>query len=169
LGKRSFGWTMLSLGLMICWPCIIVYQYSETNVMHFLFSLLRIKGLYMFRALLAHPQEALYKRHLVYCMRVVSVGCTRTEVPLHGTGYIAYMLCQLAATRIGGELQSWCSQLTTCTQYTKSRLCSASWGWASNARNMQRPLILNKLNKECITLVSLYWYTMMHGQQNIKL
>jgi hypothetical protein len=26
------------------------YQYSETNVMHFLFSLLRIKGLYMFRA-----------------------------------------------------------------------------------------------------------------------
>jgi hypothetical protein len=27
------------------------YQYSETNMMHFLFSLLRIKGLYMFRAL----------------------------------------------------------------------------------------------------------------------
>jgi hypothetical protein len=34
-------------------------QYSETNVMHFLFSLLRNKSLYMFRALLAHPQEAL--------------------------------------------------------------------------------------------------------------
>jgi hypothetical protein len=34
-------------------------RYSETNVMHFLFSLLRIKGLYMFRALLAHPQEVL--------------------------------------------------------------------------------------------------------------
>jgi hypothetical protein len=32
-------------------------QYSETNVMHFLFSSLRIKGLYMFRALLAYPQE----------------------------------------------------------------------------------------------------------------
>jgi hypothetical protein len=46
------------------------YQYSETNVMHFLFNLLRIKGLYMFRALLAHPQEALHKRHLVYCVRV---------------------------------------------------------------------------------------------------
>jgi hypothetical protein len=28
-------------------------QYSETDVMHFLFSLLRIKGLYVFRALLA--------------------------------------------------------------------------------------------------------------------
>jgi hypothetical protein len=32
---------------MFCWPCIIVYQYSETNVMH---CLLRIKGLCMFRA-----------------------------------------------------------------------------------------------------------------------
>jgi hypothetical protein len=36
-----------------------VYQYSETNFMHFLFNLLRIKGLYMFRELLVHPQEAL--------------------------------------------------------------------------------------------------------------
>jgi hypothetical protein len=36
---------------------ITVCQYSETNVMHFLCSLLRIKGLYMFRAVLAHPQE----------------------------------------------------------------------------------------------------------------
>jgi hypothetical protein len=44
---------------MFCWPCIIVHPYNETNVMHFLFNLLKIKGLYMFRALLAHPQEAL--------------------------------------------------------------------------------------------------------------
>jgi hypothetical protein len=51
------------------------YQYSETNVMHFLFSLLKIKGLYMYRALLAHPQEVLHKRHLVYCVRVMSFGC----------------------------------------------------------------------------------------------
>jgi hypothetical protein len=29
----------------------------------------------MFRALLAHPQEALRKRHLVYCVRIMSVGC----------------------------------------------------------------------------------------------
>jgi hypothetical protein len=55
------------------------YQYSETNVMYFLFSLLRIKGLYIFRALLAHPQEALHKQHLVYCVRVMSVGCTRYQ------------------------------------------------------------------------------------------
>jgi hypothetical protein len=45
-------------------------QYSESNVMHFVFNLLRIKGLYMFRALLGHPQEVLHKQHLVYCVRV---------------------------------------------------------------------------------------------------
>jgi hypothetical protein len=56
-----------------------VFQYSETNVMCFLFSLLRIKGPYMFRALLAHPQEVLHERHLVYCLRVMSVGYTRIE------------------------------------------------------------------------------------------
>jgi hypothetical protein len=70
--------------LMFCWPCIIVHQYSETNVMHFLFNLLRINGLYMFRPLLAHPQEALHS----------------------GTWYIACVLCQLAATRTGVELVS---------------------------------------------------------------
>jgi hypothetical protein len=55
-------------------PTKYVYQYSETNVMHFLFNLLRIIGLYMFRALLAHPQEAL------------TSDCW----------YIACVLCQLA-------------------------------------------------------------------------
>jgi hypothetical protein len=64
--------------------CITVYQYSETNVMHFLFSLLRIKGLYMFRALLAHPRRR----------------CTSD------TWYIACILCQLAATSIGVEFRS---------------------------------------------------------------
>jgi hypothetical protein len=33
----------------------------------------------MFGALLAHNQEALHKRHLVYRVRVMSVGCTRIE------------------------------------------------------------------------------------------
>jgi hypothetical protein len=55
--------------LRIKHPCcqyhmLIVHQYTETNVMHFLFSLLRIKGLYMFRALLAHLQVPLVK-HLL--------------------------------------------------------------------------------------------------------
>jgi hypothetical protein len=63
--------------LMYCWPCIIVYQYSETNVMHVSFNLLRNKSLYMCRALLVHPQEVLHKQHLVYCLRVMSVDCTR--------------------------------------------------------------------------------------------
>jgi hypothetical protein len=62
--------------LMFCWPCIIMCQYDETNLMHLSFSLLRIKDHYMFRALLAHPQKALHKRHLLYCVRVMSVGCT---------------------------------------------------------------------------------------------
>jgi hypothetical protein len=56
---------------------LIVHQYSETNVMHFLFNLLRIKGLYMFRGLLFYPHEAPYKHHLVDCGRVMSVACTR--------------------------------------------------------------------------------------------
>jgi hypothetical protein len=72
---------VMSLG---CARTEVELKSSETNVMHFLFNLLRIKGLYMFRALLAYPQEALNKRHLVYCVRVMSVGCTRIpgEVPL---------------------------------------------------------------------------------------
>jgi hypothetical protein len=67
------------------------YQYSETNVMHCLFSLLKIKGLYMFREFLAHPQEALHKRYLVYFVSVMSVGCYQDGVE---------------------PLQSWSSQLT---------------------------------------------------------
>jgi hypothetical protein len=34
----------------------------------------------MFRALLTHPQKALHKSLLVYCLRVMSVGCTRIGV-----------------------------------------------------------------------------------------
>jgi hypothetical protein len=66
------------------------FQYRETNMIYPLFSLLRIKGLYVFRPLLAQPQDALHKRHLVYCVRVMSIGCAKIEVPL----------------------QSWYSQLT---------------------------------------------------------
>jgi hypothetical protein len=43
--------------------------------MHFAFILLRIKGLYMFQALLAYPQEALHKRHLVYWVRIMLETC----------------------------------------------------------------------------------------------
>jgi hypothetical protein len=47
------------VSLMYILP-VVNSQCSETNVMQFLFNLVRIKGLYMFRALLAHPQEALH-------------------------------------------------------------------------------------------------------------
>jgi hypothetical protein len=57
------------------WSVHTIYQISETNVIQFLFNLLRIKDLCIFRALLAEPQEALNKGHLLYCVRVVSVGC----------------------------------------------------------------------------------------------
>jgi hypothetical protein len=93
---------------MFCWPCIIVHQYSETNVMHFLFNLLRTEGLYMFRALLAHPQKALHKHHLVYCM---NQGWSGTSTLVQPTDI-------------------------THSQCTKCRLFSASRGRASNARNM---------------------------------
>jgi hypothetical protein len=42
-----------------------VYTYA----MHFLFCLLIIKGLCMFRELLALSLEVLHKRHLVYCVQ----------------------------------------------------------------------------------------------------
>jgi uncharacterized protein YfaA (DUF2138 family) len=36
----------------------------------------------MFRTLLAHSQEVQHKRHLVYCVRVMSFGYTRFGVEL---------------------------------------------------------------------------------------
>jgi hypothetical protein len=50
--------------------------------MHFSFNLLRIKSLYIFRSLLAHTQEALHKRQLVYCVRIISDGCAMITVKL---------------------------------------------------------------------------------------
>jgi hypothetical protein len=39
-----------------CWPCIIIYQYSET-VIHFLFNLLRIRGNIPSAACAASPED----------------------------------------------------------------------------------------------------------------
>jgi hypothetical protein len=78
------------------------YQYNENNVMHFSFSLLRIKSLKMFRALLAHPQEAFHKRRLVYCVRVTSVDwqfyCNR------GTAKGAHTRTSLTCESASGSL-----------------------------------------------------------------
>jgi hypothetical protein len=70
-----WGVSTIVMTLMFCWPCIVVYQYSEISVMNFLFNLLRIKGLYMFQALLARPLEVLHS----------------------GTWCIVCVLCKLAA------------------------------------------------------------------------
>jgi hypothetical protein len=87
---RYSDWPCITVYRYSDWPCITVYKYSETNVMHFLFSLLRIKGLYVFRALLAHPQEGLHKQHLIYCV----------------------VFCQLEGTRIGTGASDTSSALT---------------------------------------------------------
>jgi hypothetical protein len=50
--------------------------------MNFSLNLLRIKGLYMFRGLLAHPQEALHERHFVYFVHIMSVGCGTVAMKL---------------------------------------------------------------------------------------
>jgi hypothetical protein len=48
----------------------------------------------MFRALLVHPQEALNKRHLVCCVRVMFVGCyqgwSATEYGVSARALISY-------------------------------------------------------------------------------
>jgi hypothetical protein len=88
---------------------ILRYEYNETNVMQFTFSLLRINSLCMFRALLAHPQEALNKRHLVYCVRAKSVGCVT-----------------IAVNTIAVKLKSWHSQLTLHARNMPSAVCVAS-------------------------------------------
>jgi hypothetical protein len=100
---RFFNKKTVFLNLMFCWPCIVIYQWSKTNKMHFLFNLLRINSLYMLRPLLTHLQEATHKQQLVYWERVMSVGC----------------------------YESW-QQLADVThmQYTNCCLCSAFWRWA---------------------------------------
>jgi hypothetical protein len=63
----------------------------------------------MFRELTAHSQEVLYKRHLLCCFRVMSVGFIRIGVELWSPV----------------QLQSWCSQLTLHAHNIPSAVCSA--------------------------------------------
>jgi hypothetical protein len=64
-GHSSVHHSTLS-SLIFCWPCIVVCQYNEANVMHFSLNLLRIKDLCMFQTLFTHSQDALHKLHLVF-------------------------------------------------------------------------------------------------------
>jgi hypothetical protein len=68
---------------------------TSTNVMHFSFSLLRIRGLYMFRALLAHPQKVLNKRNLVYCMHITPVYCGTVAVKMQPCHSILILFCYI--------------------------------------------------------------------------
>jgi hypothetical protein len=86
-----------------------IFQYNETNVMQFSFNLLRIKRLYMFRALLAHPQEELHKRHLVYCVRIMSVGC--------GTVAVKLQPCKSASRWFHYTNILWCAVSKTLSAY----------------------------------------------------
>jgi hypothetical protein len=53
----------------------------------------------------------------------------------------------------------------TRTQYTKRCWCSASWRWASNARNMYRPLIHNELNTKSAS--QCYWVPFTYVQLDL--
>jgi hypothetical protein len=45
----------------------------------------------MFRALHVHLQEALHEQHMVYCVPVMSFGCTRNGIVL-----MHYTMCRCA-------------------------------------------------------------------------
>jgi hypothetical protein len=125
--------------------------------MQFVFSLIRIKGLYVFRALLAHPKEGQRKRQFVYYVRVMSVSCTRVKVEQISLDWYQSHFKSGAA--------NWHNTHAIYQVPLLNRLLRLS-RWCS--KNVEVFLILNKLNKKCIALVSLYWYTVMHGQKNIK-
>jgi hypothetical protein len=130
--SRWFRYTNIKLRVLLCrfrWNRHESRRTCDLNC-------LRIKGFYMFRSLLAYPQEVLHKRHFVYCVHPMSFGCIRTEVPR----------------------QSWYSQLTQHARNIRSAVCvMPPEDEQVILETCKSPLILNKLNKKWITLVSLYW------------
>jgi hypothetical protein len=126
--------------------------------------LLKIKGIYMFRALLDHSQEAVYKQHLVYCVHVIvcmtlharnipSAVCVappedeQTAIVAQPPDIIRkqYTKCRCVAPPEDEQTAIVARPTDIRPQYTKCHLCNASWGWVRNSRNMYRPLILNKI------------------------
>jgi hypothetical protein len=85
----------------------VILQYNETNVMDLSFRVLRIKGLYMFRAWLAHPQQALHKRNLVWVCQFAVARLQPTDITR--TQYTKF---HCAVTR-------WCSWLRHCATNRK--------------------------------------------------
>jgi hypothetical protein len=62
----------------------------------------------------------------------------------------------------GGDTQASLGILCVCVL---CQLAAQALKWNFNPRAVN----WHKLNKKCGMLVSLYWYIMMHGQQNFKL
>jgi hypothetical protein len=62
--------------LMFCWPCIVVYQYSETNVMLFLFNLL-LKLHFIPGAANWHTTHALYQVPLMKRLLRMRKWCSK--------------------------------------------------------------------------------------------
>jgi hypothetical protein len=61
----------------------------------------------MFEALLAHPQEALHRLHLIYCVRVMSVGCTPVRAVISVTLICTSLKKQSNFERVKHKQQSW--------------------------------------------------------------
>jgi hypothetical protein len=75
--------------LMFCWLCIVIYQYSRTNKMHFLFSVY---------------YELTTSTYFKHYLRITRRRC------IYNNWYILCLLCWLAATRVGVKpvpLQPW--------------------------------------------------------------
>jgi hypothetical protein len=114
--------------LMFCWPCIVIYQYSRTNKMHFLFSVYcKLTASTWFKHLFAHHQEALHVQWLVYFVCIMSADCyhswSGTAVPL---------------------------------QYTNCCVCSASWWWTNKCSKHVEAINRNKLKENSASCWSYY-------------
>jgi hypothetical protein len=120
--------------------------------MHFSFNLLIIKELYMFRALLAYSQEVLHKRHLVYFMRIMSADCFTVAVSVA----VSLQPCHSQLTLYACNIPNAVCVEPPENEQIMLETCKGLW------------LSINWI-KSASGWVSLYWYTTMHGQQNIKL
>jgi hypothetical protein len=69
---------------MSCWPCIVTYQYSRANKMYFLFSVY---------------YELTASTCFVHNFLIIRRHC------INNNWYLACVLCRLASTRVGVELQ----------------------------------------------------------------
>jgi hypothetical protein len=97
---------------MFCWPCIIVYQYNETNVKHF--------------SIYWDSKASTCFEHYLLILRRRSTN---------GIWYIACVYCQLGVTRLkwllvhpqeAVKLQSCHSQLTIYARNIPNAVCEAS-------------------------------------------